>query len=139
MSEGRYHRAARFGAYGAAVGASLFLVGVVGWWCGLALGVETDSSTSGMAAVAVQYPVVFGLGGAVLGGWWESRRRLLGAIVLGMAATGVVLGGCLAIAVQLVRRLHPEITHVPVSVLSMLALATVFFGALFGVTLRLAK
>ncbi|NOY82643.1 MAG: hypothetical protein GXP31_16720 [Kiritimatiellaeota bacterium] len=129
-------RVMRFGLYGAAFGGILFAMGIAGWLCALALGVEEDSSATGMAFVAPFYIATFAIGGATTGLLWHWRRNVLGAILVGVAATSVVLGGCTLLAVYIITRTQPESLDVSAFAILALCMVAVVSGTLLGLRLR---
>jgi len=136
MDRSTAKRAARFGLGGAALGAILFAMGIAGWLLALALGVDKDTSTTGMAVVAPLYIVVFALSGVTIGLLWRWRERVLGAILVGVAAVSVVIGGCTLLVLYIWFRTQPDRLDVSAFDIVLLAAVVIVSGTLLGLRLR---
>ena len=136
MSESTIHRTARFGLYGAAIGVIMLAIGLVGWLCTLALGVEEDMSVTGMAFVVPLYVATFALGGGTVGLLWPWHKHVLGAILVGLAGTGVVLGGCVLLALLVVLCTQPERLDVSGFPILHVSMTAIVLGTLLGLRLR---
>ena len=113
----------------------LFSIGIFAWLLALAFGVDKDASMDGMLWGALLYVLVFFVAGGVVGMLWELREKVIGAIIVGIAGTTVVLSGCFLMAIYYIKQENEQNIVTTGSVLALIATCLIV-GAIFGLIIK---